>query len=88
MTWPLTQPPSSEERKATTRATSSGVAQRLRGQCSAIMFSMVAAGMSGVPPGNSGQYGTNFFDLVIDHDGLISYLGCNAIEEGVSANVL
>ena len=53
MTWPLTQPPSSEDKKPTTRATSSGVAQRPRGQCSAIIFSMWAAGMSGVPPGMS-----------------------------------
>lgn len=51
MTWPLTQPPSSDARKPTTRATSSGTAQRPRGQWSAIIFSTVAAGMSGVPPG-------------------------------------
>jgi hypothetical protein len=48
---PLTQHPSSEARNATTRATSSGVAQRLRGQCSAMRFSIFSAGHSGVPPG-------------------------------------
>jgi hypothetical protein len=48
---PLTQPPSSEARKATTRATSSGVAQRFKGQCSAIMFSILSAAQSGVAPG-------------------------------------
>ena len=48
---PLTQPPSSEARKATTRATSSGVAQRFSGQCSAMSFSILSAGQSGVPPG-------------------------------------
>ena len=51
MTWPLTQPPSSEERKATTRATSSGVAQRLSGQWSAMRPSIFSADQSGVPPG-------------------------------------
>jgi len=51
MTWPLTQLPSSDARKATTRATSSGTAQRLSGQCSAMSFSILSAGHSGVPPG-------------------------------------
>ena len=51
MTCPLTQPPSSLARKATTLATSSGLAHRPSGQLSAIICSIFAAGMSGVPPG-------------------------------------
>lgn len=54
---PLTQPPSAEARKATTRATSSGTAQRLSGQCSAIRPSIFSAGQSGVPP----------YDLSVSH---------------------
>jgi hypothetical protein len=50
-TCPLTQLPSPLARKATTRATSSGTAQRPRGQWSAMSFSILSAGHSGVPPG-------------------------------------
>ena len=48
---PLTHEPSSEARKATTRATSCGSAQRPSGQCEAIRLSILSAGHSGVPPG-------------------------------------
>src|SRR5436305_14396671 len=51
MTCPLTHPPSSEHKKATTLASSPGSAHRPSGQFSAIIFSICAAGMSGVPNG-------------------------------------
>lgn len=48
---PLTQPPSVEERKATTRATSSGRARRPNGHASHIPCSIAEAGRSGDPFG-------------------------------------
>lgn len=51
MTWPLTQPPSSLAKKATTRATSSASAQRPNGQCEDMSDSILSAGNSGVAPG-------------------------------------
>lgn len=50
-TWPLTQPPSSLARKATTLATSSGTAHLPSGQWFAINVSIFSAGQSGDPPG-------------------------------------
>jgi hypothetical protein len=50
-TCPLTQPPSSDARKATTLATSSGTAHLPSGQWFAIKVSIFSAGQSGEPPG-------------------------------------
>jgi hypothetical protein len=50
-TCPLTHPPSSDARNATTLATSSGTAHLPNGQWFAINVSIFSAGQSGEPPG-------------------------------------
>lgn len=66
MTWPLTHPPSSDARKATTRATSSASAVLPSGQFSAMRVSILSAGKSGPAP--EMKLATFYLISKLDHD--------------------